>query len=121
MFKFKWSLVLLMFFSISAYAWGYMTGKIDVLYVNTYGNYSSSHLNGGFCFKIVGYDHYLKVAYADSGEKLQNLEFVQSLVLAAQMSNKEVKATYVDWGNDTTCRINGTSKQAKWLENLQVL
>jgi hypothetical protein len=46
-----------------------MTGKIEVLYVNTYGNYSSNHLNGGFCFKIEGYEHYLKIAYADSGEK----------------------------------------------------
>jgi hypothetical protein len=98
-----------------------MTGKIDVLYVNTYGNRAASYLNKGFCFKIAGYDKYLKVGYAESGEARQNLEFVQSLVLAAKLAGKEVKATYVDWGDDTSCRINGTNQAAKWLENLQIL
>lgn len=121
MMKYKKHVFLTMFVSMKVYSWGYMTGKIENLYINTYGNYASSYLNSGFCFKIEGYDYYLKVSYADSGEKRQNLEFVQSLVLAAHMSNKQVKATYVDWGDDTSCRVDGNNRPAKWLENLQLL
>ncbi|TRY33404.1 hypothetical protein [Aliiglaciecola sp. M165] len=119
--KFKLILILTLVFSPQAFAWKYMTGKVEVFYVNTYGNYSSSYLNGGFCFKIAGYDHYLKIAYAETGEQRQNLELVQSMVMAASMADRRVKATYVDWGNDTSCRENGAQKPAKWLENLQML
>ena len=119
--KLKLVLLFALVFSPQAFAWKYMTGEIEVFYVNTYGNYSAGYLNGGFCFKIAGYDHYLKVAYAESGEQRQNLELVQSMVMAASMANRQVKATYVDWGNDTSCRVNGAQKPAKWLENLQML
>lgn len=104
-----------------SYGWGFMTGKVDVLYVNTYGNHLESELNRGYCFKLVGFAHYFKVAHADSGEKRSNMLLVQSLVLAAHLSNKELKVTFVDWGDDTSCRVNGALHPAKWLENLQLL
>ena len=108
-------------FSQSAFAWKYATGKVENLYVNTYGNYSAAHLNGGYCFKLEGFDHYLKIKYFESGEQANNLNIVQSMVLAAKLAGKQVKVTYVDWGDDTSCRVNGTGLPAKWLENLQVL
>ena len=108
-------------FSSSSYAWGFATGKVDILYVNTYGNYSASELNGGYCFKVIGFDYYFKVAYSDSGEKRNNMLLVQSMVLAASISGRELRATYIDWGTDPTSRVNGALVPAKWLENLQVL
>lgn len=111
----------LMFVSTNVYAWGYATGKVDVLSVNTYGNYASTYLNKGYCFKLVGFDHYFKIAYHDSGERLHNLQTVQSIVLAAKLSEKQLVATYVDWGEDTSCRVNGAPVPAKWLENLRML
>lgn len=115
------AIIMILVFSPSAFAWKYITGKVDVLYVNTYGNYAETHLNKGFCFKLKDHDHYLKVKYYEDGEQKNNIQFAQSIVLAAHMSGKEIKATYVDWGSDTSCRINGGSKPAKWLENIQLL
>lgn len=106
--------------ALPSHAWGVATGKIDVVNVNTYGNYSANHLNGGYCFKLIGFDFYFKVAYFDSGEQKNNLLLVQSMVLAASMADRGLKVTYVDWGTDPTCRVNGTSIPAKWVENLQV-
>lgn len=114
-------LILLMILSSQAFAWKYTTGKVDVLYVNAYGNYSEAHLNQGYCFKLIGFDHYFKISYAESGEKYNNLQLVQSMVLAAFMADKEVRVTYVDWGEDTSCRVNGAAQTAKWIENVQVL
>ena len=107
--------------SFDVFAWKYMTGKVDVVYVNTYGNYDSTHLNNGYCFKLKGYEHYLKLRYHTDGEKHDNIQYVHSMVLAAHLSGKSLKATYVDWGSDTSCRMNGAKKPAKWLENLQML
>jgi hypothetical protein len=115
------SIFVVVIFSFKASAWGFMTGKVEVLYVNTYGNYSEKYLNGGYCFKLEGHDKYLKIAYAGSGEKLHNLQTVQSIVLAAKLSGKQLRATYVDWGDGTTCRVDGAPKPAKWLENLRML
>jgi len=95
-----------------------MTGKVEVLSVNTFGNYSEPHLNGGYCFKLSGEgnDHYLKIAYADSGEKRNNLQLVQSMVLTAYVSEKIL----VDWGDEQpTCRVEGSNYSARWLENLK--
>lgn len=105
----------------SSHAWGYSSGKVDVFNVNTYGNFADGFLNGGFCFKLTGADFYFKVRYFDSGEQKNNVLLAQSMVLAAQASGKELKVTYVDWGQDPTCRVSGTTMPAKWLENLQIL
>jgi hypothetical protein len=119
---FKYLLWVIFFFVASpVHAWGFATGKVEVFYVNTYGNFLEGNLNGGFCFKLVGFSHYFKIAHADSGEKRSNLLLVQSMVLAAHMSGKELKATFVDWGDDASCRVNGAAQPAKWLENLQLL
>lgn len=107
--------------SQSVFAWKYATGKVENLYVNTYGNYSAAHLNGGYCFKLEGFGHYLKIKYFENAEQANNLSIVQSMVLAAKLAGKEVKVTYVDWGDDTSCRVNGAALPAKWLENLQIL
>ena len=103
-----------------SHAWGYAAGKVDVFYVNAYGNYSDAALNGGFCFKLTGFDYYFKIKYFDSGEQKNNMLLVQSMVLAAHISGRELKVTYVDWGQDATCRLNGNIQAAKWLENLQM-
>lgn len=115
------ALLLCVLFAPLSHAWGVATGTVEVYYVNTYGNYSETDLNGGFCFKLVGSSDYFKVAYSDSGEKKNNLLLTQSIVLTAHMSGRQLKATYVDWGPVTSCRINGTFQPAKWLENLQLL
>jgi hypothetical protein len=104
-----------------AYAWGYSTGKVEDLYVNAYGNYDAEFLNGGYCFKLTDSGFYMKIAFFDSGERRNNFQLVQSMVMAAKMSGKQLKATYVDWGTDPTCRVSGVTQPAKWLENLQML
>jgi hypothetical protein len=107
--------------SSELYAWGYMSGAVEVLHVNTYGNFEESQLNGGFCFKLKGHSEYLKISYSETGEKRRNFDFVQKLVLTAYVTSKELKASYVDWGTYPICRVNGAAMPAKWLEDLQVL
>lgn len=104
-----------------AHAWGHMAGTVDVLHVNTYGNYLDGHLNGGFCFRLKGQDKFLKIAHSESGEQRRNLELVQKLVLTAHLTGKELRATFVDWGEDTSCRMNGNAMPARWLEDLQLM
>lgn len=113
--------LIIILWSKNVFAWKYATGKVEVLYVNTYGNYSEKYLNQGFCFKLEGFDHFLKIKYFETGEQENNLQFSQSIVLAAKMTEKTLKVTYVDWGDDTSCRVNGGSQAAKWLENIQIL
>jgi hypothetical protein len=113
--------IMLLLSSSKAFAWGMMVGGVDVLHVNTFGNYADSFLDGGFCFKLKGNDKYLKIAYGETGEKRKNHDFVQTMVLAAHMAGKELRAQYVDWGTDPSCRVNGTSMPAKWLEDLQLI
>jgi hypothetical protein len=112
---------LLAILTTSSHAWGYASGKVDVFQVNTYGNYTDSALNGGFCFKLTGFNFYFKVKYFDSGEQKNNMLLVQSVILTAHTSGRELKVTYVDWGQDPTCRVSGDTQPAKWLENLQML
>jgi hypothetical protein len=106
--------------SSQAFAWGMFAGTVEVMHVNTYGNYADSYLDQGFCFKLKGSSHYLKIAFAETGEKRANHDFVKTLVLAAYMSGKELKAYYVNWGTDPLCRVNGANLPAKWLEDLQM-
>lgn len=110
--------IFVVLFSNKVLAWGYMGGSVEVLHTNTYGNYAEGFLDGGFCFKLKGQSSYLKIGYADAGEKRKNFDFVQGMVLAAHMSGKELNATFVDWGTDPTCRVSGTTQPAKWLEDL---
>lgn len=100
------------------FAWGKMQGNIEILHLNTYGNYSDKHLQGGFCFKLEGYEHYLKLKFYENGEQRSVYDFTQSLVLSAYIAQKEVKAQFVDWGTDPTCRVRGGTKPAKWLEDI---
>lgn len=119
--KIFFALIVCLLCATQSHAWGYASGSVEILYVNTYGNFSDANLNGGYCFKLAGFNYFFKVAYADSGEKRNNLQIVQSIVMAAYMSGKPVRATFVDWGEDASCRLNGAPQPAKWLENLQLL
>ena len=105
---------------IKAFAWGHASGPVETVFVNAYGNYDTGSLQQGFCFKVKGYDSFIKIAYSDTGEKRKNLDMVQSMVLAAYLAGKPVKVTLVDWGTDPTCRINGNTVSAKWLENISL-
>lgn len=96
-----------------------MSGEVEVLHVNTYGNHNQQFLQKGFCFKLRGYEDYVKLRYYDAGEQRANFDYVQSMVLAAYMGNKPLKLTYVDWGESPTCRVRGSNYPAKWLEDLQ--
>ena len=114
-------LALLTFVSADLLAWGSMSAKVDFVTVNTYGNYSEPSLNGGYCFKLAGYSDYLKIAYEESGEKKNNLQIVQSMVLTAYVSGKTLEARYVDWGEAPTCLVRGANQPAKWLEDLRMV
>lgn len=116
----KITVVALCTLSSQAFAWGIFTGGVDIMHINTYGNYADTYLDQGFCFKLKGSSHYLKVRFAESGEKRANHDFVKTMVLAAYLSGKELKATYVDWGTDPLCRVHGDNFPAKWLEDLQM-
>lgn len=110
-----------LFLSSNVLAWGYMTGEVEIVHVNTYGNHEARFLNNGFCFRIKGYDHFLKLRYHDEGEQRSVYNFTQSLVLAAHMAKKTVRAVHVDWGEDTSCRVKGRQLPAKWLEDVMLV
>lgn len=115
------ALLLAVLFASQAHAWGFVTGAVDVYYVNTYGNYSETDLNGGFCFKLVGSNYYFKIPYSDAGEKKNNLLLAQTMVTMAFTTGRQVHVSYVDWGADTTCRVVGALMPARFVENLRVL
>lgn len=116
----KFAVMALCTLSSQAFAWGMFTGGVEIMHINTFGNYADTYLDQGFCFKLKGSSHYLKITFAETGEKRANHDFVKTMVLAAYMSGKELKANYVDWGTDPFCRVNGANLPAKWLEDLQM-